>query len=409
MPAISASLPFLLLWMAMAQVKVPYPSAVFSVAILMSLLLIALGLKSNHSPLFVIALTGSLMVQGVWHLLHFTPLQPTAAMSAMWWHIGFHTLFLLIPFIFRRACDGQTLPWITAPLSGVGCFLLVMDHVRKCFPEIPPGLVPAAFAVPCLSALVVLLRAQGPMNRETRSRLAWFGGVALLFLTLIFPIQLERQWLTVGWALEGAALLWLFRRVPHPGLQWIGLILLATTFIRLSVNTAVFMEYPCSGTPIFNWHLYVYGVVAASHFVAARWFSDPTDRLREFHPRSILAGCGTLLLFLLLNIEIADYFTTPGATFITFEFGGNFARDMTYSIAWGLFSLVLLGTGIWQKQRPLRYAAVALLAATLVKLFLYDLATIGSIYRIGTLIGVALIAFVASFLYQRFFDRTKDD
>ncbi len=408
LPAISASLPFLLLWMAMNQVSVPHPAPVFAVALLMSLLLIALGLKAKQGTLFAVALGGSLLVQSVWHQIHFTPFHPDPAAAALWWHIGFYAIFLLTPFVFRKACDGKPLPWITAALSGIGCFLLVMDHVKRSFPELPPGLIPAAFALPSLIALAVLLRSRSQSDSHDQSWLAWFGGVALLFVTLIFPIQLERQWLTVAWALEGAALLWLFRKVPHPGLQWTGLTLLATTFVRLSLNTAVFMDYPRSGTAIFNWHLYVYGTVAAAHFVAARWFSDPEDQLRELHPRAFLAGCGTVLIFLLLNIEIADYFTAPGATFITFEFGGNFARDMTYSIAWGLFSLALLGIGIWKRQGPLRYAAVALLAVTLIKLFLFDLATIGSIYRIGALVGVALIAFVASFLYQRFFDRTKD-
>ncbi len=54
--------------------------------------------------------------------------------------------------------------------------------------------------------------------------------------------------------------------------------------------------------------------------------------------RRFLPDCGTVLAFLLLNIEIADYFSAPGST-LTFEFGGNFARDMTYSIAWALFAL----------------------------------------------------------------------
>ena len=57
---------------------------------------------------------------------------------------------------------------------------------------------------------------------------------------------------------------------------------------------------------------------------------------RRFWP-----GLGTVLAFLLLNIEIADYFSAPGST-LTFQFSGNFARDMTYSIAWALFALVLL-------------------------------------------------------------------
>jgi len=38
---------------------------------------------------------------------------------------------------------------------------------------------------------------------------------------------------------------------------------------------------------------------------------------------------------LLLNIEIADYFSPPGST-LTFQFQRQLARDMTYSIAWGL-------------------------------------------------------------------------
>ncbi len=40
-------------------------------------------------------------------------------------------------------------------------------------------------------------------------------------------------------------------------------------------------------------------------------------------------------------------------------------------------------------------------------MFLHDLAAIQNIFRIGALVGVAIIAFIASFLYQRFFDRSK--
>ena len=121
----------------------------------------------------------------------------------------------------------------------------------------------------------------------------------------------------------------------------------------------------------------------------------------------MLFAFGGVLLFLLLNIEIADYFTAPGERFIAFRFGGNFARDMTYSIAWGLFALGLLGIGFRCGSKHARYAAVGLLVITLLKVFLHDLAAIQNIFRIGALVGVAIIAFIASFLYQRFFDRSK--
>jgi uncharacterized membrane protein len=88
---------------------------------------------------------------------------------------------------------------------------------------------------------------------------------------------------------------------------------------------------------------------------------------------------------------------------LTLQFSGNVARDMTYSIAWGAFSLVLVIAGIWKSIRPARYAGIILLCGTLLKLFLHDLANLEALYRIGALLGLAIIAIAASFLYQRFF------
>ena len=80
---------------------------------------------------------------------------------------------------------------------------------------------------------------------------------------------------------------------------------------------------------------------------------------------------------------------------------------MTYSIAWGLFALTLIIIGFLSGARGARYAGTGLLGFTLLKVFVHDLAALDSIYRIAALIGVALIALAASFLYQRFFEKTK--
>ena len=53
-----------------------------------------------------------------------------------------------------------------------------------------------------------------------------------------------------------------------------------------------------------------------------------------------------------------------------------------------------------------RYAALVLLSVTLLKLFFHDLARLGQLYRIGAFIGVAVIAMLASFAYQRFYATT---
>ena len=49
---------------------------------------------------------------------------------------------------------------------------------------------------------------------------------------------------------------------------------------------------------------------------------------------------------------------------------------------------------------------MALLCVTLLKLFFHDLAQLGPLYRIGAFIGVAVIAMLASFAYQKFFSAT---
>jgi uncharacterized membrane protein len=234
------------------------------------------------------------------------------------------------------------------------------------------------------------------------TQLAWFGGGALFFITLIFPVQFDRQWITLGWALEGAALLWLFHRVPHPGLRLTGLGLLITAFVRLVFNPAVLEYHARSAMPVFNWYLYTYGITTVALFLGARQLAPPRQLVLKSNAQAILGSLGTVLAFLLLNIEIADFFSEPGST-LTFQFSGNFARDMTYSIAWALFALGLLVYGIARKIPAARYAAMALLCVTLLKLFFHDLAQLGQLYRIGAFIGVAVIAMLASFAYQKFY------
>jgi len=88
---------------------------------------------------------------------------------------------------------------------------------------------------------------------------------------------------------------------------------------------------------------------------------------------------------------------------LTFQFGGDFAREMTCTISWALFALGLIIAGIVRKLPPARYAALGLLSVTLLKLFFHDLANLNQLYRIGALVGVAVIATLASLAYQRFF------
>jgi hypothetical protein len=399
LPALSAGLPFLLLMMATLRLPLENPSPVFGLALLLVVLLLGLTKFFALEWLPVMGLACVAALESLWHFHRFNPVHPIAPLA---WYVAFLAVFAVFPFLFRRAFAHTVGPWAVAALAGPPQFFLVYRLVAEAYPNHVMGLLPAAFALPPLVSLAVVLKQNRAESPARLARLAWFGGVALFFITLIFPVQFERQWITLGWALEGAALLWLFHRVPHPGLRGAGVGLLVIAFIRLAVNPAVIDYHPRSAMPILNWYLYAYGLVTVCLFAGARLLAPPRHQVAGLNAPPLLAGLGAVLAFLLLNIEIADYFSAPGST-LTFQFSGNFARDMTYSIAWALFALGLLLAGILRQTPALRYAALGLLGVTLLKLFFHDLARLGQLYRIGAFLGVAVIAMLASFAYQRFF------
>ena len=399
LPALSATLPFLLLIMVTLQLPLANPSAVFGLGLLLVILLLGMSEIFSLDLVPAVALVSVLGLEHAWHFQHF---DPAYARLPLMWYVGFYALFTIFPFIFHQRFAGRTVPWATAALAGPLHFYLIYQLVRTAYPSGVPGLVPAAFALPALVGLFVLLKRTPLTSAARNAQLAFFGGAALFFITLIFPIQFDRQWITVGWALEGAALCWLYRRVPHPGLRLAGIGLLVVAFVRLALNPAVLSYHPRAAFPIFNWYLYTYGIATACLFAAARLLAPPRNLVLSHNVRPLLYTLGAVLAFFTVNIEIADYFSTPGVAALTFQFSGNFARDMSYSIAWALFALLLLIVGIRKRTAATRYAGLAMLGLTLVKLFFHDLSQLDQLYRIGAFIAVAIIAIVASFLYQRF-------
>jgi len=399
LPALSATLPFLLLIMVTLRLPLANPSPVFGLALLLVILLLGMSEILSLDLLPTVALVSVLVLEHAWHFQDF---DPTHALLPLIWYLSFYALFTTFPFLFHDKFAGKSMPWAAAALAGPLHFYLVYDLIRSAYPSVVPGLVPAAFGLPSLLALSVLVKRTPVTSPARNAQLALFGGAALFFITLIFPIEFARQWITVGWALEGAALCWLFRRVPHPGLRLAGVTLLVVVFMRLALNPAVLSYHPRAAFSILNWYLYTYGIATICLFAAARFLVPPHNRVLGYNALPLLYALGSILAFLIVNIEIADYFSTPGTAALTFQFSGNFARDMSYSIAWGLFALLLLIVGMRRHTAPARYAGLGLLGITVVKLFFHDLSQLDQLYRIGAFIVVAVIAIVASFLYQRF-------
>jgi len=394
---LSALFPILLLLVAILQLPLLNPAPVFGIGLLLFLLLTGLVLYQKISILAPISLLAACALQYTWHFTHFNPEAPLLAFP---WYTLFFGFFLLLPFIFKKNLKNRIEPWIASAFSGPFHFLLFYKLFSSSLGDSFIGLLPGILAVIYLIGLVTLIRTIPKSQANRTTLLALFGGVALFFISLIFPLQFEKQWITVGWALEGLALVWLFGRIPHEGLKKWGFGLLIISFIRLTFNPAVFHYHLRADVPLLNWYLYSYGTVIACLFLAAKRWAPGDEKYFNQPVRSILNALGGLLTFLLLNIEIADFYSS-GRT-LTFEFSRNLAQDMTYSLAWGLFGLIVLILGIKWGSQGARRASLGLLILTILKLFLHDLWRLGQLYRVGAFIGLALVLMFTSFLYQKY-------
>jgi hypothetical protein len=150
LPALSATLPFLLLIMVALQLPLANPSPVFGLGLLLVILLLGMSEIFSLDLLPAVALVSVLGLEHAWHFEHF---DPTRATLPLIWYLGFYALFTIFPFVFHKRFAGKTVPWATAALAGPLHFYLIYQLVRTAYPSGVPGLVPAAFALPALLGL----------------------------------------------------------------------------------------------------------------------------------------------------------------------------------------------------------------------------------------------------------------
>ena len=312
-----------------------------------------------------------------------------------------YSLFIVYALIAGPRQRDRREPWMIALGATAMAFVAGRDAFNTAGLQWMIGVVPVVLGAVTAWLLRALLRLE-PSGARDMTRLALVAGAALALVTVAIPLQLDHQWVTIGWALEGAALAWLYGRVPHRGLLIAATALLVVVFIRLGANPSIWHYEPRGSLRILNWYLYTYSIAAAATFAAAWFLAQTDDRITAWLPRSsrVLPALATVLLFVLLNIEIADYYATGPA--ITFRFGVRVSQDLTYTIGWLAFGMILLGAGIYLHNRPARIAAVSLIALTTFKCFLYDLASLGGLYRVASLLGLAIALALVSLVLQKY-------
>ncbi|MGH9587042.1 MAG: DUF2339 domain-containing protein [Acidobacteriaceae bacterium] len=227
--------------------------------------------------------------------------------------------------------------------------------------------------------------------------------IAVAFLTIAIPLKTQGRWLTIGWLVEGAALLWLSRTAPQRMLRTFALIALALGLCALLIIN------PSASTTIFfnqRFGTYLAGI-AIFVFVAVLAARSREDEKLDF-PISwkTIAALSILivnaLILISIGLEIHNYWWT-------LHYRGDYSlihdyrmyAQFTYSAFFMLFGAVLLLVGFLKRSAFFRWQALVLLAFSIGKVFIIDVSQLSQGYRILSFLGLGALLLAVSFAYQR--------
>lgn len=248
-----------------------------------------------------------------------------------WMVTGFGGLYAAAAFalLWNAARPGF---WAALSVSAALSHFLLAWYVLRGTAGIPWGLISVGLAAPFLVGAERLTRWRGTMPGATEA-LGFLAAGVTFFIGAAIPLELSREWITVAYAVELAAVAAISAQLGLVTLRRLCWPLLAIVVVRFVVNPEV-LTYPIGLTPVLNWMLWGYGISIAALVVALR-FLRPTGDVRLV--RSVEAAAA-LLTFVLLTLEVRSLFQPT--TMMTPDAG--FMERACYVLVWGAFALAAL-------------------------------------------------------------------
>ena len=355
----------------------------------------------------------------MWHDVHYHPEKLLAVLS---FQAGVFLLFLLqdlaAQLLRRRKAGIENLVRLVlnaAFFFGALYTLLDADY------HVWMGSLAMAMAVIYAMLAAIVFRASTHDDRHFVVAVA----VALGFVAMVFPLETDAVWISLGWAAEGFVLWWFGLRVRMPALRG-----LAAALLLLAVGRLLFVDTPGGHAELFLPVLNRYGLpalgVAAALLATAAAGGRFAERLRLPGKVAVwLTGLGGLLLvWFVLSLETYNYFavqishqppayTAAGQRIV--DPSGQFLGDIEarhavalrrmaqtgLSLLWAVYAAVVLALGFLLRNRPVRWLALGLFALTMAKVLVVDMSGLPGFYRVATLFVLAVMTGVAAWAYQR--------
>ena len=248
-----------------------------------------------------------------------------------WLVTGFGGLYAAAAFalLWNAARPGF---WAALSVSAALSHFLLAWYVLRGTAGIPWGLISVGLAAPFLVGAERLTRWRGTMPGATEA-LGFLAAGVTFFVGAAIPLELNREWITVAYAIELAAVAAISAQLGLVTLRRLCWPLLAIVVVRFVVNPEI-LKYPIGLTPVLNWMLWGYGISIAA-LIAALRFLRPTGDVQLV--RAVEAAAA-LLGFVLLTLEVRSVFQ-PTTMMMP---DASFMERACYVLVWGAFALAAL-------------------------------------------------------------------
>jgi uncharacterized membrane protein len=225
--------------------------------------------------------------------------------------------------------------------------------------------------------------------------------VAIVFITIAIPLKLDAHWITIGWLVESAVLLFVAVKSEAHFLR-----IFAGCTLALGVCRLLFVDNYHTETLVLNARFATFAVaiaIMAGIVAAGERFASEAEQ-----PFVKLAGIALNMLALVaLTNEANDYFNRQITQLYqhrtTYEATRQLqiARDFSFSAIWIVYGAGLMMAGFWKRSAFIRWQAMVLVAVTIGKVFLYDSRELQQIYRILSFIALGVMLMAISYAYHR--------
>jgi uncharacterized membrane protein len=286
--------------------------------------------------------------------------QPSSPAAATW-SFGELFYFLLTPILLGWAVYRVAPGWFDAQ----------------------PGLVALSVAVPYLIT----------GYRNYRPAFALVGSAAL-------GLAVWQHWSGVArvWGLLGLVLLWatLDHRLNREDGRWYALVTLWAALHQL-FDDALSRRTSADAAFVGPYALTLWGTAAVAIALAAGlWKRTAVANVSPLVQGGLWALGGALVLFG-ATAEIERYFSLKALSPHT----ASLAAGLAVSAWWLVFAATLVAVGFRRGLKPARIAGLGVAGLAVIKVLVFDLASLDALYRVGSVFILGLVFLLLAYLYHR--------